>query len=129
VVAIFIEKFLTGEQPIINGDGLQTRDFVYVDDVVAANLLALEYHQSGIFNIGTGKETDILTIYRRLQEIIGSKKGPVHGSAKPGEQRRSALDSSLAQEKLRWQPKVSLVEGLTRTSQAFKELVWSRDNI
>jgi hypothetical protein len=64
-----------------------------------------------------------------LQEIIGSKKGPVHGSAKPGEQRRSALDSSVAQEKPRWQPKVSLVEGLTRTNQAFKELVWSRDNI
>jgi UDP-glucose 4-epimerase len=61
VVAIFIEKFLAGQQPIINGDGLQTRDFVYVKDVVAANLQALDYPHSGTFNIGTGRETDILT--------------------------------------------------------------------
>ena len=121
VVAIFIEKFLAGEQPVINGDGRQTRDFVYVGDIVAANLLAMEYTQAGTFNIGTGKETDILTIYLRLQEIIGSSHGPVHGPAKPGEQRRSALDSSLARSNLRWQPQVSLLEGLTRTVQAFRE--------
>jgi UDP-glucose 4-epimerase len=121
VVAIFIEKFLAGEQPVINGDGLQTRDFVYVGDVVAANLLALEYPRAGIFNIGTGKETDILTIYLQLQKIIGSSQGPVHGAAKPGEQRRSALDSSLARKMLDWQPQVSLVEGLTRTIHAFRE--------
>lgn len=120
VVAIFIEKFLAGEQPVINGDGKQTRDFVYVGDVVAANLLALNYPRAGTFNIGTGKETDILTIYRRLQEIIGSPLGPVHGPAKPGEQRRSALDSSLAQQRLDWQPQVSLEEGLARTVQAFQ---------
>jgi UDP-glucose 4-epimerase len=121
VVAIFIEKFLAGEQPVINGDGRQTRDFVYVGDIVAANLLAMEYTQAGTFNIGTGKETDILTIYLRLQEIIGSSHGPVHGPAKPGEQIRSALDSSLARSNLRWQPQVSLLEGLTRTVQAFRE--------
>ena len=111
VVAIFIEKFLAGEQPVINGDGLQTRDFVYVGDVVAANLLALDYPREGIFNIGTGKETDILTVYLQLQELVGSSQGPVHGPAKPGEQRRSALDSTLARERLNWQPRVSLVEG------------------
>jgi UDP-glucose 4-epimerase len=121
VVAIFIEKLLAGEQPVINGDGLQTRDFVYVGDIVAANLLALEYPQAGTFNIGTGKETDILTIYLKLQKITGSSNGPVHGPAKPGEQRRSALDSSLARSNLRWQPQVSLAEGLTLTVQAFQE--------
>lgn len=121
VVAIFIEKLLAGEQPVINGDGLQTRDFVFVGDVVAANLLAVEYPQAGTFNIGTGKETDILTIYLQLQEIIGSNHGPVHGPAKPGEQRRSALDSSLARERLGWQPQISLVEGLTRTADAFRQ--------
>ena len=63
---------------------------------MAANLLALEHPQVGTYNIGTGKETDILTIYLRLQEITGSSNGPVHGPTKPGEQRRSALDSSLA---------------------------------
>jgi len=121
VVAIFIEKLLAGEQPVINGDGRQTRDFVYVGDIVAANLSALEYSQGGTFNIGTGKETDILTIYLRLQEITGSSNGPLHGPAKPGEQRRSALDSSLARSNMRWQPQVSLLEGLTRTVQAFRE--------
>jgi UDP-glucose 4-epimerase len=120
VVAIFIEKFLAGQQPLINGDGLQTRDFVYVGDVVAANLLALNYPESGTFNIGTGRETDILTIYLKLQELADSPLGPVHGPAKPGEQRRSCLDSSLALEKLGWQPKMTLEEGLAHTCAAFR---------
>jgi UDP-glucose 4-epimerase len=120
VVAIFIEKFLAGLQPVINGDGLQTRDFVYVGDIVAANLLALDYPEPGIFNIGTGRETDILTIYLKLQHLAGSPLGPVHGPAKPGEQRRSALDARLAQEKLGWRPQVSLDQGLSQTVAAFR---------
>ena len=121
VVAIFIEKFLAGQQPLINGDGLQTRDFVYVGDVVAANLLALDYPRSGTFNIGTGRETDILTIYLKLQEIARSPLGPAHGPAKPGEQRRSALDSALALQQLGWQPTVTLEDGLSRTFSAFSQ--------
>jgi UDP-glucose 4-epimerase len=121
VVAIFIEKFLAGQQPRINGDGLQTRDFVFVEDIVAANLLALDYPRAGAFNIGTGRETDILTVYLKLQELMGSPLGPVHGPAKPGEQRRSALDSTLAQTELGWQPRVSLAQGLARTVAAFRE--------
>jgi UDP-glucose 4-epimerase len=121
VVAIFIEKFLAEQQPIINGDGLQTRDFVYVDDVVAANLMALDYPHSGTFNIGTGRETDILTIYLKLQELAYSPLDPVHGPGKPGEQRRSALEVSLAREKMGWQPRVSLEEGLALTFSAFRQ--------
>lgn len=121
VVAIFIEKFLAGEQPLINGDGLQTRDFVCVEDVVAANLAALDYPRAGVFNIGTGRETDILTVYRQLQGIIGSPRGPAHGPAKPGEQRRSALDSTRAGKLLDWQPRLTLAEGLARTVAAFRE--------
>ncbi len=121
VVAIFIEKFLAGQQPRINGDGLQTRDFVYVEDIVAANLLALDYPKAGTFNIGSGKETDIVTVYLKLQELMGSPLGPVHGPAKPGEQRRSALDSALAQRELGWQPRISLSEGLAQTVKAFRE--------
>ncbi|MGD0971877.1 MAG: NAD-dependent epimerase/dehydratase family protein [Desulfobaccales bacterium] len=121
VVAIFIEKFLAGEQPLINGDGLQTRDFVCVEDVVAANLAALDYPRAGVFNIGTGRETDILTVYRQLQGIMGSPRGPAHGPAKPGEQRRSALDSSRARKLLDWQPRLTLAEGLARTVAAFRE--------
>jgi UDP-glucose 4-epimerase len=121
VVAIFIEKFLADQQPRINGDGLQTRDFVFVEDIVAANLLALDYPSAGIFNIGTGNETDILSIYLKLQELMGSPLGPVHGPAKPGEQRRSSLDSTWAQKELGWQPRISLNDGLAQTVKAFKE--------
>jgi UDP-glucose 4-epimerase len=120
VVAIFIEKLLAGQQPRINGDGLQTRDFVFVGDIVAANLLALDYPTSGTFNVGTGKETDIVTIYLKLQELMASPLGPVHGPAKPGEQRRSVLDSTLARKELGWQPKTTLSEGLAQTVAAFK---------
>jgi UDP-glucose 4-epimerase len=119
VVAIFIEKFLANQQPRINGDGLQTRDFVYVGDIVAANLLALDYPTAGTFNIGSGNETDIVTIYLKLQELMGSPLGPVHGPAKPGEQRRSVLDSTLAQKELGWQPKTTLADGLAQTVTAF----------
>ena len=121
VVAIFIEKFLAGQQPRINGDGLQTRDFVFVADIVAANLLALDHAQPGVFNIGTGRETDILTIYLELQKLMGSPLGPVHGPAKPGEQRRSALDATRAAKELGWQPRVNLHEGLAQTVAAFRE--------
>lgn len=121
VVAIFIDKFLAGQQPRINGDGLQTRDFVFVGDIVAANLMAVTYLQAGTFNIGTGKETDILTVYLKLQELMGSPLGPEHGPAKPGEQRRSVLDSTRAQTELGWQPRVSLAQGLARTAAAFRE--------
>ncbi len=121
VVAIFIEKFLAAEQPVINGDGLQTRDLVYVGDVVVANLLALDYPREGTFNIGTGRETDILTIYLKLQEIVGSSLGPNHGPAKPGEQRRSALDATRAGELLSWQPRTSLNAGLAQTVAAFRQ--------
>ena len=121
VVAIFIEKFLAGQQPLINGDGLQTRDFVFVGDIVAANLLALNYSRPGAFNIGTGRETDILAVYLQLQELMDSPLGPAHGPAKPGEQRRSALDSTLAQRELGWQPQVSLAQGLAQTVAAFRE--------
>jgi UDP-glucose 4-epimerase len=92
-----------------------------VGDIVAANLLALTYPQGGTFNIGTGQETDILTVYLKLQEFLGSPLGPVHGPAKPGEQRRSVLDSTLAQTELGWQPRVSLTQGLAQTAAAFRE--------
>lgn len=120
VVAIFTEKLLAGEQPVINGDGLQTRDFTYVGDIVDANLKALDHPEAGIFNIGTGRETDILTIYLILQKLTGSPRGPVHGPGKPGEQRRSVLYYDLARQVLGWNPQVSLEEGLARTVAAFK---------
>ncbi len=120
VVAIFIEKFLAGEAPVINGDGLQTRDFVYVADVVAANLRALAHPRPGIFNIGTGRESNILTLAQILKTLCASPLTPQHGPAKPGEQRRSALDASQAREVLGWQPATALEEGLALTVAAFR---------
>jgi UDP-glucose 4-epimerase len=115
VVAIFNRHLLGSRSPTINGDGKQTRDYVYVEDVVAANLLALESSYTGGLNIGTGKETDVVTLFRLLKESMNSKVNAVHGPAKPGEQRRSCLATSRAKEVLGWLPRTPLHEGLKKT--------------
>jgi len=121
VVAIFCQKMLADGQPVINGDGLQTRDFVYVEDVARANLASLHSNFTGPVNIGTGEETDINRIFHFLAELTGSKAEENHGPAKPGEQRRSVLDPGLAEKVLLWEPEVSLREGLKRTVEFFRE--------
>lgn len=120
VVAIFTQKLFRGEQPVINGDGLQTRDYVYVGDVARANLLALKTDVSGPFNIGTGVETDVNKLFRHLTQLTGKPVPQVHGPAKPGEQRRSVLDWSRSLRELGWRPQVSLEEGLRKTVEFFK---------
>ena len=125
VVAIFIDHFLSGKNPRINGDGKQTRDYVFVGDVVRANVAALHTQYVGPVNIGTGKETDVVTICRRLRQGLGSDIDPIHGPAKLGEQRRSCLETSLANKVLGWQPEVSLKEGLERTIAAWRESSWA----
>jgi UDP-glucose 4-epimerase len=121
VVAIFASSLCSGKTPLINGDGRQTRDYVYVEDVVAANLAALESNFIGAINIGTGVETDVVTIFERLCQAIGRQISPQHGPAKPGEQRRSCLDNRYAAAVLGWRPQVTLAEGLGRTAQYFRE--------
>lgn len=120
VVAIFTTKFLNGEQPVINGDGKQTRDYVYVGDIVDANLKALDYSETGIFNLGTGSETDVNTLFRNLRELTGAECDEKHGPAKKGEQQRSVLDYSHAKNILGWIPKISLEQGLKETVEYFK---------
>jgi UDP-glucose 4-epimerase len=115
VVAIFIAQLLAGKAPVINGDGKQTRDYVFVGDVVKANVAALETDYVGPVNIGTGIETDVVTICEELRRGMGSSIGAVHGPAKPGEQRRSCLDASLAGRVLGWRPEMSLQAGLAST--------------
>lgn len=121
VIAIFCDKMLRGDQPIINGNGKQTRDFVYVDDVVNAFILAIKKNKIGVYNIGTGKEATINTIFLKLKQLTGSNCKKIHGPRKPGEQRRSCLDYSKAKKELGWIPKVSLDEGLRITVEWFKE--------
>lgn len=115
VVAIFISQLLAGKAPVINGDGRQTRDYVFVGDVVKANVAALETDHVGPVNIGTGVETDVVTICEVLRRGMGSPIEAVHGPAKPGEQRRSCLDASLAAGVLGWKPQMSLQAGLAKT--------------
>jgi UDP-glucose 4-epimerase len=122
VVAIFCNRLLTGQTPIINGDGEQTRDYVYVEDVAAANLLALKHPEvTGAVNIGTGIETSVNELYRTLTRVAALEVSAQHGPAKPGEQRRSCLNPALAKRCLGWAPSVPLGEGLARTLAFFKQ--------
>jgi UDP-glucose 4-epimerase len=121
VVAIFLSLLLAGKTPVINGDGRQTRDYVYVGDVVNANVSALDCPFVGAVNIGTGVENDVVTIFGRLREAVGREVEAVHGPAKPGEQRRSCLDARLAARVLGWTPRVELADGLRRTAEFYRE--------
>jgi UDP-glucose 4-epimerase len=121
VIAIFIDQLLSGNTPVINGDGKQTRDFVYVGDVAAANMLALDSSFVGAINIGTGVETDLNTLYAKLAAGIGAKVAPIHGAAKEGEQRRSVLETSRAKKILGWAPKTSLDQGLAETIAYYRK--------
>lgn len=120
VVAIFTRKLLQGEPAVINGDGLQTRDYVYVEDVARANVLALKAGVAGSFNIGTGIEKTVNELFRHLTELAGKPAPEVHGPAKPGEQRRSVLDFTRARTQLGWEPKETFKEGLRKTVEFFK---------
>jgi UDP-glucose 4-epimerase len=115
VIAIFCDKRLNGKQPVINGSGSQTRDFIFVEDVVEAAFLAMKIKKSGIYNIGAAKETDINTIFKKLKKLIGSKCKKIHGPFLPGEQKRSCLDYSKAKRELGWQPKYALDKCLNKT--------------
>jgi UDP-glucose 4-epimerase len=123
VVAIFSEKLLRGEAPRINGDGKQTRDYVFIEDLVRANVEALASSYVGPMNIGTGRETDVVTLARKLVALSGRSIAPVHGPAKAGEQRRSVIDPGLAKRELGWEPRVTLDEGLGRTYAWFRDRV------
>jgi len=120
VVAIFVERLLAGDSVTIFGDGEQTRDYVYVGDVAAANLRALETRAPGPFNIGTGVETSVNTLYHALEQAIGIDRPASYAPARPGEQQRSAVDARHAAQTLGWEPQLSLADGLRRTVEAFR---------
>lgn len=130
VVAIFTERFCAGKSLRVNGDGLQTRDFVYVGDVVAANMAATRVNKPGeltIYNVGRATETSVMDIVASLQRIVKSpamakyKLGELvieHGPGLPGEQRRSVIDFSKIKSELGWTPKVDLDTGLQLTVES-----------
>jgi len=121
VVAIFIAQLIQGKSATINGDGKQTRDYVFVGDVVRANVAALDSAYVGPVNIGTGKETDVVTIYQELRDGLASSLQAIHGPGKTGEQRRSCLDAGLARKVLGWEAQVALAEGLRTTISWWRE--------
>ena len=114
VVAIFMSALRDGTTPRIYGDGKQTRDYVYVGDVVAATLAAAG-HDGGVFNVGTGEETSVLELYDSIQRAAGVQREPQLADTRPGELQRSVLDPSLAARELGWKPAHSLDNGLAAT--------------
>jgi UDP-glucose 4-epimerase len=120
VIAIFCGKVLDGSTAIIFGDGLQTRDYVYVDDVVEANLRAAETDTTGPVNLGLGQQKSVLDIVEVLKQHAPNGFEPEHAPARPGEVQHIALDASRAREELGWEAKVELDEGLKRTLDSLR---------
>jgi len=123
VVAIFCNKMLKGEKPLINGDGKQTRDYTYVDDVVKANLLALKHNGSAIYNVGTSIESDVKKLFYELRNHLNPSCPEQHAPAKAGEQQRSVISFKKIEQELGWHPTVQLDEGLRLTAEYFKKKI------
>lgn len=122
VIAIFASRLLAGAPCVVNGDGEQTRDYVYVGDVADAVARAVASSEAaGVANIGTGVETTVNELYGRLARLAGVNRAADHGPAKPGEQRRSVLDAAHAKSLLGWRASTSLDEGLGKTIAWFRK--------
>ena len=120
VNAIFVGLMLQGKRPRIFGTGDQVRDYLYVDDVVEANVIALDRGSGEMVNLGTGVGTSVNDIFRELKAITGFAGEPIYEGPRPGEVQRIYLDATRAKERLGWTPKVTFAEGLRRTVE------WSR---
>lgn len=122
VVAIFLHRLLAGQECLIHGDGEQTRDYTFVSDVVKANLAALSRPGFHVYNVGTGVETSVVELYRQLADVLGEGRSAVHGPAKSGEQRRSAIDAAQLARDLGVRVETPLAVGLAETARAFASL-------
>jgi len=120
VIAIFTSKMIKDDLVTVNGSGKQTRDYIYVSDVVRANLTVLEAGVSGTYNIGVGIETSVNEIHEKLGILLGVETQAVRNPPINGELLRSALDCSKAKKVLDWEPQVSLEEGLEKTLDSFR---------
>ena len=122
VVAIFSELLKCGKAPTVYGDGTQTRDYIHVADVAGAFVHALDTGASGVFNVGTGVESDVLQLLSDLQGAAETAVEPTFEPLRPGELRRSALDASAAASGLGWRPLIELADGLADTYRAYASL-------
>ena len=123
VITVFAERMLTGQPCVIQWDGEQAKDYVYVSDIVRANLRAVDLRRDGTFNVGSGRPTSVNQIYRALEGIIGPQPPPAHAPKRPGDVREFYLDCARAGEYLQWQADVTLEAGLRET------VAWYRDAI
>lgn len=121
VISIFCKKILKNEQPVVFGNGLNTRDFVYVKDIVNANLLALNFEGNDVFNISSGRETTIKFLAENIISDLNTETTIIFGEEISGEQKRSVLSNSKARKLLKWEPLYSFEEGLKLTCNWFKE--------
>ena len=121
VVSIFVGLLLNGKKPTIFGDGKQLRDYVFVADVVEANVLALEKGEGEAFNIGTGEGVSVNTLFDELRSISGFSGDAVHAEARKGELLKNYLNASKAEKVLDWRSQTSLRDGLQKTFDWFKE--------
>ena len=120
VVAIFMHKLLRDEQAVINGDGKQTRDYVFVGDIVQANVAALGRSGFEIFNVGTGIETDVNQLFSEVHRSLGTGSPAIHGEAMPGEQQRSSISSAKLRDQLGVSPDTLFADGIDQTADWFK---------
>ena len=122
VIAVFCKRLRDGLAPMVNGDGLQTRDFVFAPDLAEAASLVLTQRATGVYNLSTGRETSILDVARALCLHAGMDPSDIqHAPGIAGEQRRSILDASKAARELGWQPATALVDGMGTTYRWFEQ--------
>jgi UDP-glucose 4-epimerase len=130
VFAMFCEQMLAGSQPVIYGDGTKIRDYVYVDDVVRANLAAIQRGDGEIFNIASGEETTDLEVFDLVRELLGkSNVRPSYVPRRPGEIDKICLDVDKAKRLLQWTPEVSLRQGATETIKYFQEAAKQKEMV
>jgi UDP-glucose 4-epimerase len=127
VFAIFSEQMLAGLQPVIYGDGSKVRDYIYVSDVVAANVAALTRGTNEIFNISTGVATTDLEVFQLVRDLLGKQVTPNYVARRPGEIDNICLDVSKAKSLLQWEPKVELSEGASNTVSYFQRKAAQKD--
>jgi len=123
VVAIFSELLLQNIRPTIFGDGTKTRDYVYVDDIINANMIVLNNVGNGeIYNLGWGKEISDFEVFHTVRRALASNIEPIFGKKRPGEIDHISLDSSKAMEELKWKPKVTFEKGIKLATQYYQKL-------